>query len=175
MKHLESERLCLRPFELNDFDAVHAWATDELVTRYTPWGPNSEEDTRGFLERAIAGARDANSHYSEFAIVERASAQVVGGCGLSGRRIQFREYEIGWTVNREFWRRGFATEAGGLAVQYAFSDLGAHRLYATIDFENEASMGVARKLEFREEGYFRGDLLIRGKWRDSRVFARLEP
>ena len=175
MKRLESERLVLRPFDVDDFDAVHSWATDDLVTRYTPWGPNSDDDTRGFLDRAIAGARDPDMHYSEFAIVERDSGRVVGGCGLSGRRMQFREYEIGWTVNREFWRCGIATEAGQIAIQYAFSDLKAHRLYATIDAENEPSIGVARKLEFQEEGYLRRDMLIRGEWRDSRLFARLEP
>jgi hypothetical protein len=51
-------RLRFRPVEANDFAAVHAYAGDPAVTRYTSFGPNSEEDTRGFLARAVAATAD---------------------------------------------------------------------------------------------------------------------
>ena len=50
---LQTERLDLRQFEIADFDAVHAYASDPLVTRYTSFGPNTFEQTRDFLTRTI--------------------------------------------------------------------------------------------------------------------------
>ena len=47
-----SERLLLRNFRADDFEAVHAYATDLGVVRYMTWGPNSEAETRDFLKRA---------------------------------------------------------------------------------------------------------------------------
>lgn len=48
---MASHRLVLREFVVTDEDAVHAFAADPLVTRFTDWGPNSVEDTRAFLGR----------------------------------------------------------------------------------------------------------------------------
>ena len=50
---MASDRLVLREFVVTDEDAVHAFAADQLVTRFTDWGPNSVEDTRAFLGRGL--------------------------------------------------------------------------------------------------------------------------
>ncbi len=50
---MASHRLVLREFVVTDEDAVHAFAADPLVTRFTDWGPNSVEDTRAFLGRGL--------------------------------------------------------------------------------------------------------------------------
>lgn len=52
---LETRRLILRPLTLDDFEAVHAWASNPANTRYMAWGPNSEEQTKGFLDTVKAG------------------------------------------------------------------------------------------------------------------------
>jgi RimJ/RimL family protein N-acetyltransferase len=53
---LETERLILRRFTPDDFDAVHSWGSNPMNTRYMSWGPNAESDTRKFLESVKSGA-----------------------------------------------------------------------------------------------------------------------
>ena len=174
MTQLETTNLLLRPFEEADFNDVHDYAQDPEVTRYQSWGPNDADETREFLRRSIDAFESLDGEDLEFAIVERSSSKVIGGCGIHARRKQFREYEIGWTLSKAFWRRGFGTEAVLALIEFAFSVRNAHRLYALIDAENIASVALSEKLGFVREGHNRSDTLIRGEWRDTLVFALLE-
>ncbi len=175
MTTLETPRFMLRRFEASDFDDVHKYAQDPEVTLYQSWGPNSEDDTREFLRRSHDSFDSANGDDVEFAIVDRDCAKVVGGCGIHARRKQFREFEIGWTLNPAYWRRGVGTECGRRLVDFAFANRNVHRLYALVDVENVASIALAEKLGFIREGRQVSDTLVRGKWRDTFVYAQLEP
>lgn len=165
----------LRRFEDSDFADVHQYASDPEVTRYQSWGPNDEDATREFIRRSIDSFDPSEGDDAEFAIVDRVTDRVIGGCGFHARRKPFREFEIGWTLNRAFWRRGVGTEAVSAVVKFAFSTRKAHRLFALIDSENVASVALAEKLKFVREGLQSRDTLIRGVWRDTLIFARLEP
>jgi RimJ/RimL family protein N-acetyltransferase len=171
---LETARLRLRPFDESDFEAVHSYARDPRVTRFQPWGPNSEDETRAFLARAVGFAAEEDHRDFEFAIVERESGRVIGGCGLHGRRIELREFETGWTLHPEFWRRGIGAEAAREVARFAFRELDAHRLYALIDPENAASYKLAERIGFRREGHQKLAQRVRGEWRDSLVYGLLE-
>jgi RimJ/RimL family protein N-acetyltransferase len=50
---IETERLLLRDFREDDFDSIHAYATDPEVVRYMTWGPNTLEVTREVLDRNL--------------------------------------------------------------------------------------------------------------------------
>ena len=79
---LRSPRLYLREFGDDDFDAVHAYATDPEVVRYMTWGPNSEAETRDFLGRAQSHTEvDPRVQY-ELAVIRGDSDQLIGGVGL---------------------------------------------------------------------------------------------
>ncbi|MBY0401007.1 GNAT family N-acetyltransferase [Myxococcota bacterium] len=174
MIRLETHRLILRPFRDSDFEDVHAYARDPEVCRYQSWGPNSEQATRDFLTGAQKWLAGPDPKEFEFGIELKASNRLLGGCGFRTRRAEFREFEIGWTLNRDFWRQGIGTEAVRVLIAFAFRDRKAHRLYAVIDPENVASAALAEKLGFRREGLQRSDRCVRGEWRDSSTYALLE-
>src|SRR5271170_908999 len=69
--------------------------------------------------------------------------------------------------------RGLMTEAVGLAVSFAFADLGLHRLEANIQPDNHRSLALVRRLGFRREGYSLRYLRIGGAWRDHERWAVL--
>ena len=50
---LQTQRLILREFQGDDFDAIHAYGSDPEVARYMVWGPNTPQETRVFLDRAL--------------------------------------------------------------------------------------------------------------------------
>lgn len=175
MLPIETPRLVLRELRASDFEDVHRYAADPQVTRHMLWGPNDPAATRDFLARAEASAAEVPRRCWELAIVLRAEGRVIGSCGLYARRELHREWEVGYVLAASHWRRGLGSEAIGALVDAAFASLGAHRVYATLDPANAASARLLRRLGFRLEGHQRGDTLVRGRWRDSLVFARLEP
>lgn len=174
MLPIQTERLEIRDFLSEDFAAVHAYASDPLVTRYTSFGPNTEEETREFLVRAAAEAVERPRRAFQLAILHRESGDLVGTCGLFRRREAYREYEVGYVLHRAWWGRGIAPEAVRALVGRGFRELQAHRIIAHVDPENEASRRLLARLGFRLEGHHRKDALIRGEWRDTLVFALLE-
>jgi [ribosomal protein S5]-alanine N-acetyltransferase len=156
----------LRPFALDDFDAVHDWTSRLEACRYQAWGPNTPEQTRAFLAAAVA----APPSWRPFAI--ELDGRVVGSAQLSldGPHVA----EIGFTIHPDLWGRGLATLAGRELLRIAFRELGVHRVFATCDPRNAASGRVLAKLGLAYEGRMREALLIRDGWRDSDLYAILE-
>ena len=171
---LETERLRLRDFVAGDFDAVHAYASDPEVVRHMDWGPNDASETREFLRRVTAQQGEDPRQSWELAIVLRESGELVGGCGLMPRRLPFREWELGFVLRRDQWRCGIMSEAARAVVAFGFGEVGAHRIFARVDPENVGSIRVLERLGMRHEGTRVRDELVRGAWRDTHIYARLE-
>jgi [ribosomal protein S5]-alanine N-acetyltransferase len=91
--------------------------------------------------------------------------EIVGGA--------FQSAYLGYYGMLSFSRQGLMTEALRAAVNYAFEDLGLHRLEANIQPENIASIALVRRLGFRKEGFSPGYLRIDGQWQDHERWALL--
>ncbi|NPT41429.1 GNAT family N-acetyltransferase [Paraburkholderia sp. 1N] len=85
----------------------------------------------------------------------------------------FQSAYLGYYGMSNFSRTGFMTEALRAAVDYAFSELGLHRLEANIQPENVASISLVRRLGFKQEGFSPSYLRINGEWRDHERWALL--
>jgi len=170
---VRTERLVLRDFWLQDFDDVHAYGSDPEVARFMEWTPNTPEQTREFLARAL----DEQSRWPRFdfglAIELLTAGRVIGSIGLHLRDGPNRTAEIGYCLNREFWRQGLASEAAKALIDAGFKRLGLHRIFATCDVRNTASLAVMEKLGMRREGCFTQDRRIKGEWRDTYAYAAL--
>jgi len=171
---LLTERLEIRDFRPSDHAAVHAYASDPEVTRYLYWGPNDESQTAEFLARAARDAAAVPRTSYELAVVERSSDLLVGSCGLMPRRIQYREFELGYCFRADVWGRGIATETVHALTRFGFATANAHRVYALVDPRNLGSSRVLEHVGYRREGLLLRDTLIGGCWTDSIVFALLE-
>jgi ribosomal-protein-alanine N-acetyltransferase len=167
---LRTERIVLRRYVPADFAAIHAYAGDPEVTRYSTWGPNDEAASRKFLEYALASQSVADGRYS-FAIARPVSDELIGGCSVELVDTHHGRAELGYVVAREWWGQGLATEAAGLLKSFAFDSLGVHRLQATCHPDNIGSMRVLEKTGFTFEGRLRDHMLMRGQWRDSLLYA----
>jgi [ribosomal protein S5]-alanine N-acetyltransferase len=170
---LHTERLTLRNLVESDFDAVHRYASDPMVTRYTSFGPNTTDETRAFLTRSIESAAATPRRNYAFAAVERASGDLIGGCGLEQCDRTGEHYAFGYCFNRSRWRLGFGQEAAAALVQFGFERLQAHRLYAHVFVGNAASVRILERLAFRQEGLALQSLYLRNSWHDILTFAQL--
>ncbi|RAN77626.1 hypothetical protein B5P43_19470 [Bacillus sp. SRB_336] len=170
---LATARLVLREYTTSDFAAVHAFASDPRTLEFVDWGPNSDQDTRDFLEFCRARASEVPRTNRTLAIT--LDSEVIGSIGLTVRRRVGRdgdpEAEIGYTLRPDRWGKGYATEAAVALVDFGLSQLHLARITATCRPENTASAGVLQKVGMQQVGLLKNDRLINGRWMDSLVFA----
>jgi RimJ/RimL family protein N-acetyltransferase len=170
---IRTERLLLREFHADDFDAVHAYGSDPEVARYMEWGPNTPDDTRAFLDRAMTSLSAWPRFDFGLVIEHLAEGMPIGSIDLRLRDAANRTAEIGYCLNSDYWRQGIVHEASRALLDVAFKTLGLHRVIATCDVRNTGSYGVMEKLGLRREGLLRQDRQIKGAWRDTYLYAVL--
>jgi len=140
---LTTERLLLRKFILPDIEALAAVLGDPLFMDFY----HAPLDRQG-VERWIA--RNQQRYQSDghglWAMVLRDSDELIGDCGCIVQEVEGRnEIEVGYHVRRDLWGNGYATEAARACMQYAFTRLGATRVFSMIRPENRSSRRVAEK------------------------------
>lgn len=142
-------RLLLRPFAPEDVAIVHPIYSDPEVMRYVATGPLADlAHTRRLIE-------DYTDHqvrhgFSFWAVVERASGALIGDAGLY--RTLAGELELGYTLGVPWWGRGYATEAAGTWLRFAFEELRAEEVVALAEPANTGSLHVLEKLGMQRTG-----------------------
>lgn len=169
---LQSERLDLRPFTLEDAPVVQALAGAREVAATTLHVPHPYED--GMAEEWIRthGPSYAEASHATFAVVERSSGDVVGAIGLIADLANSRA-EVGYWIGVPFWNRGYATEAGRIILRFGFEELGLDRIFAAHFGNNPASGHVMKKLGMRYEGRLRQHIRKWGRFEDLEYYGTL--
>ena len=152
MKTLETERLILREFREDDFAAVHSYASRSENVIYMPFGPNSEEQTREFLDDSIRTTEENLVNDYIYAIVLKETGNLIGGCEISPSGND--EASLGWILHRDYWKQGYGTEMAKELVRFGFEELNLHRIIANCDAENYGSYRVMENIGMRREGFF---------------------
>lgn len=171
---LETERLELRDYVAQDWAAVHRYNRSEAFCRYLPIAPQTPDTTKAFLEQALHQQRQTPRLEYSLAVIDKALGKPIGGVRIGIKEGADRVASIGYAFDPEYWGRGCATEAVGRIVVLGFEHFGLHRVFALCDPENTGSIGVLEKLGMRREGHLRKQMLIRGEWRDSLLYAIIE-
>lgn len=172
---LETPRLLLRELSADDTAAVQAYAGDAEVVRYLDWGPNTPGDTARFLATAQAAREAALRSAYHLAIVVKTAGRLIGGCRIEVRSAANGHGDLGFVLDRQHWGHGYATEATRALLEFGFRRLALHRIWATCDARNQASVRVLEKAGMRREGHLRQNTRPKGEWRDSYVYAILQP
>jgi len=141
---LETERLLLRPYRLEDLDDLHAMLSDPEHMRWYP-EPFSREVSLQGLERQIA--RHETRGYALWIVEDRRTGAFLGTAGPSlVTTEEADEVEIGWHTRPGRKGEGIAPEAGAAARDWAFANLEVDHLIALVRPENRPSGRVAVKI-----------------------------
>lgn len=143
---LETDRLILRHQVLEDLDDLWALYCDPEITKYIPDAPRSREEAKEELEWHMHG----HPQYPQlglWATMHKETGRFIGRCGLLPWNIDGQaEVEVAYTIARDYWGQGLATEAAQAILKYGFEQLNLTRLICTIEPENIASKKVAEKI-----------------------------
>lgn len=170
---LRTERLVLRLMVDTDVDDVLAWMGDEAVTRYQLYDVRSREEVVKHIEKVTNARRLENDDdYVEFAI--DLDGRVIGCLYFLLKSAANETAELGWALTAQFQGHGYAFEAARAGLALAFDTLRLHRVVAELDPRNGASVALCLRLGMREEAHYVEDLMFKGAWADTGVYAILE-
>ncbi|MFO7681291.1 MAG: GNAT family N-acetyltransferase [Chloroflexota bacterium] len=168
--NLQTDRLILRPFSLQDAPAVKRLAGDPAVADTTLNIPHPYED--GVAESWI-GAHQANFEEGKsvtFAITLRETGELMGAISLV-TAVRHNRAEMGYWVGKPYWGQGYGTEAAKAVIAYGFTGMNLNRILAYYLTRNPASGRVMAKAGMRYEGHLRQHALKDGVYEDLKLYA----
>ena len=138
---IETERLILREYTMSDFDALYSILSDPITMQYYPH-PYDEAYTKRWIDWNL-------KNYEKYGFglwaVDLKNYGFIGDCGLTMQNIDGKELpEIGYHIHKDFWRRGFATEAARAVRDWAFANTDYDELFSYMNKENQPSAAAAR-------------------------------
>ena len=148
---METKRLILRPFQVEDASALYALASDHEI------GPNAGWPVHQSIAESKKVIETSLSKINQYAIVLKATNKLIGAIGLNTdmKRENPKILSLGYWIGREFWGNAYAVEASKQILKYAFEELKLMGV-SIVHYEgNEKSKRVIAKLGFVYEGTLR--------------------
>lgn len=145
LEERETERLLIRPLQIDDNQVWQEFIMDDVATRFFPddWKLKPEKSEEWIN---LQLQRYEENRYGLQALIEKQSGEFIGQCGLLTQLIDERiELEIGYHLIRRFWGNGYATEAATAFKEMAFNNKLAESIISIIDLENISSQKVAQR------------------------------
>ncbi len=151
LPNIETARLFLRVYAPKDLDALHAIRNDADVYQYFPafYSPPPKEKLREGIARHIQRWRETG--FGEFAVIEKASENLIGYCGLM-HLDNTEEIEIYYGFPKNYWGKGFATEAARAVLKFAFEEVNLAQVAGVTNPKNIASQRVLEKIGLKFQG-----------------------
>ena len=154
-KRLETDRLILRQFKIEDAEDMHNnWTTDAEVTRFLTWSPHPDiEFTKGLLENWIG--KYSEPTWYNWAIELKETGEVVGNISVVKLNERIEAADIGYCMGKAWWGKGIMPEALRAVIAYLFEKVGLNRVAACHDVNNPKSGRVMQKAGMTREGVLR--------------------
>lgn len=167
---LETSRLFLRKFNLDDKEAIFELRSNPEVMKYIPRPlATNIEDAVKHIE-TILKRLDENEGIN-WAIVEKSSGKVIGIIGLFQLTKENYRAEVGYMLNPNWHNKGIMHEVLQKVIHFGFENMKLHSIEALIDPENVASSKLLLKNKFRKEAAFKQNCFFQGKFYDSEVYS----
>ena len=162
---LGTKRLILRSFEMSDAPRVQLLADDKAIADTTLNIPHPYED--GMAEQWIGTHEEKfkKGELANFAVILEETNQLIGAIGLVINK-RFNRAELGYWIARNYWNKGYATEAAMRVLEYGFAERNLHKIHASHLKRNPSSGRIMEKIGMKKEGEFKEHVIKWGKYED---------
>ena len=141
---LETERLLIRDFRMEDAEAMLAMHSDPEVQKYTGEPVvTSIEEMKERIQDRLKAYKELG--YGRWTLIEKATGTVIGWAGLLYLP-EFDQIDLGYRLRQEFWGKGYATESSHVILKYGFEELGMEEIIAIAYEANVGSIKVMQKV-----------------------------
>lgn len=169
MKIIETNRLILRNFEETDYEDVYEFLSQRKEDEFEAYPDITYENGREHLAYRV--------HNDEFIAIQlKTSGKIIGNVYFGNR--DFKAKELGYIVNKNYQRQGYAAEAISAVLKAGFQS-GIHRVFAECDPRNECSWKLLESMKFSREAFFKQNIYFKKDtqgnpiWQDTYVYALL--
>jgi RimJ/RimL family protein N-acetyltransferase len=167
-------RLLLREFVEYDWEAVFAYRSDPRYLEYYPPSENTQEEAREFVRRQVSRQSQQPRIKFQLAVELKSERRLIGNCGIRMDAPEALQADLGYELDPQYWGRGYATEAARAMLEFGFTHLNVHRIWAGCIADNARSRRVLEKLGMRQEARTREVEFFKGRWWDTLIYAILE-
>jgi RimJ/RimL family protein N-acetyltransferase len=172
---LKGKKVILRPVRRTDLQNFLKWFNDTEVTQYlSMYLPMTEMAEEKFIEELGTTMMSSTAMFVIEAI-ENDTTRPIGTIGLD--RINNKDHNATFGIaigEKDYWSKGYGTEAASLLIRYGFEQLNLHRISSVAYSFNERSIRLHKKVGFTEEGRQREAQYKNGKYYDHVVFGILK-
>ena len=154
MREVETERLLLRQFTIDDLDDLYFIYSHPDLSKYlSNEQPLRLDQTRAAINSIIESWQQHK--FGVWAVVYKKHRKLIGHCGLKFLE-NTPEVQIGYLLLKDYWRRGLGTEAAAAVLKYGFDVVKLERIVAIAKPENIASRRVMEKvgMKYEKDAYF---------------------
>lgn len=154
-KRIETDRLILRKFTLDDIDAAYRnWTSDNTVTKYLSWPAHTDISmTEGIIKYWVTESEKKD--FYQWAIELKGLGQPIGTISVVEKNDDLDILQIGYSIGRKWWHKGITSEAFSAIIPYLFNEVEANRIEARHDPDNPNSGKVMKKCGLQYEGTLR--------------------
>lgn len=174
---LQTERLNLRPVVKLDLDYIHELHSLPETDLFNTLGiPENIKETEMILEKWIFENEKENNTNFTFIIdlnKEREINATIGLIGINLGKEKYRNAEVWFKFHKDYWNKGYATEAARKILSFGFKNLQLHRIEAGCAVENIGSICVLEKIGMIREAHKRKLLPLKSGWSDNYGYAIL--
>ena len=170
---LETERLILRPFEMNDAQHIFEIRSNEYVMKFMDSSfHGSINDSEKFVNDNLKNQREGKGYF--WAIINKSTQEFMGDFSIWCIDSVNHRGQIGYSLKKQHWQQGYMTETMNEVLLYGFRELGLHSFEANINPLNDGSRKCLEKIGFQKEAYFRENYFFEGKYLDSEIYCLIK-
>ena len=170
---LSGEKIILRALEPEDLNFLYQIENNESFWEVShTQTPFSKYILKRYLENAHLDIYE--SKQLRLLIEEKSTRKQIGMIDLFDYNPQHKRAGIGILIHPDFEKKGFASEALSIIINYSFSNLQMHQLYANITSDNIKSLALFNKYNFIKTGVKKDWILSEGKFKDEVLFQLIK-
>lgn len=171
---IETNRLILRDYTMDDYEALYEIMSDSETMRYYP-KPFDEEKTRNWIQFNLDNYRKYG--FGLWAVILKETDEFIGDCGITLQNIDGEMLpEIGYHIHKKHWRKGYGSEAAKAVRDWVFQHTKYEAVYSYMKYTNEASYrtavanGMRKVKEYPDEknGISYAYAITRSEWEEIR-------
>ena len=147
---MQTERLRLRPFQVEDAPVLNSIANQEYILKWMPDWQSSIEGTENLIEWFVSQYPLANRSTARVMLAVELHGSVIGMVGIGNKEEVDNEIEIAYFISESHAGKGYTTEAAEAVSHWALSNLKMDYLIAIVETDNYPSQRVVEKIGFRK-------------------------
>jgi RimJ/RimL family protein N-acetyltransferase len=172
--NLKTSRLNLRFVIQEDLQAIHCLHSDPKIAEFNTLKiPKNETETAEILNNWILENNLPSVKRYTFVIETIQDKNFIGLIGINLGKEKYRNAEVWFKLDNNFWNKGFATESLNKILDFGFETLQLHRIEAGCAIENFGSIKVLEKVGMQKEAHTRKLLPLKSGWSDNYGYAIL--